>query len=158
DQLPRGRLYRAFGILLGLAFTLLIASRLGRPIPVVMAAPQLGGTELQQLSTAAAALDTALGKGGSGVTFEAVQRNTLHTKPGGPQIALSDPTDRTKIVAVVDDYYVNAVVTRGAITPNAFWMYMRRGPGEGQAADFDRSDPMYSVISVMASCGATTAM
>ena len=142
----RERMYQGFGLLLALTLAGVISTQLGPLIPIAVAAANLPGTALDQLNTAAAALDSAMAKDGSGLTFEAVQRNTLHTKPGGPQIPIVDETNRTKVVALVDDAYVNAVVTRGAVTSDAFWMYMRRGPAEGQAADFDRSDPMYSVI------------
>ena len=142
----RGYLYRGSGYVLAAVFIGILASHLGRPFPIALAAPQLPGTAIDQLQGAADTIDVALSKGGSGLTFEAVQRNTLHMKAGGPQIAVRTQDDPTKVVAMVDDFYVNAMVSRGAVTPDSFWMFMRRGPAEGQPADFDRSEPIFSVI------------
>lgn len=142
----RERLVSTLGFLGAMLLAGALANRLAPPLAAALAAPQLSGTVTQQLAAAADAVDAAIAKGGTGLTFEVVQRNTLHAKPGGPQIALRAEDDRTKVVALVDDFYVNAMVSRGIVTGDAFWMFMRRGPAEGQAADFERSEPVFSVI------------
>lgn len=142
----RVRLYRMAGIAVGILAIGLLANRMAPPLATAWAAPQLPGTVADQLGVAADALDAALRPGGSGLTFEVVQRNTLYAKPGGPRIELRSPDDPTQVVEVVESYYVNAIVTRGAVTPHAFWMDMRRGPAEGQTADFEHSLGLASVI------------
>lgn len=46
-------------------------------------------------------------------------------KAGGPPIELTDPSDQTKVIALVDQRYVNSIITHGGITGNAFWMELR---------------------------------
>lgn len=85
---------------------------------------------------AAESLEAALRPGGSGITFEVVQRNTLYAKSEGPRIAVTAPEDQTKVVSVVDELYVNSVFSRGGITADAFWMEMRGA--QDPAAEFDK--------------------
>jgi len=44
-----------------------------------------------RLAAAATAIQSALAKGGGGITFEVVQTQTLVAKPGGPRLEIHDP-------------------------------------------------------------------
>jgi hypothetical protein len=100
----------------------------------------------QLRSVAATTLDAAMAEGGTGLTFQVFQRNTLHQKPGGPPIELKAENDHSKVVETVDEAYVNAMVSTGAVTDSAFWMQMRRGPAKDEAPDFTGAELRYSVI------------
>lgn len=136
-------------VMLAGAIGLIVVMRAHSPAP----GPYLSGGVLvtslsadQLRSVAATTLDAALAKGGSGLTFEVVQRNTLHTKPGGPPIELKAEDDHSKVVATFDEVYANAMVSTGAVTDSAFWMQMRRGPAKDEAPDFSGAELRYSVI------------
>jgi hypothetical protein len=123
---------------LGLLVAAVLTLGIWRVIPsplTTYAAPQLSGSATDQLAVAADVLEAAMAKGGSGLTFEVVQRTTLHALPGGPLIGLRDPADPSRVTAEVDDYTVNAIVSRGAVTADAFWMEMRVSPDK-DAPDF----------------------
>lgn len=136
-------------VMLAAAIGLIVVIRTHNPTP----GPHLaGGVPVAFLSAdelrnvAASTLDAALAKGGSGLTFQVVQRNTLHTKPGGPPIELKAEDDHSKVVATMDEAYVNSIVSSGAVTDSAFWMQMRRGPAKDEAPDFSGAELRYSVI------------
>jgi hypothetical protein len=111
--------------------TAIVAARIG---PAV--AGGLGDVEALRVG-AAEDLEAALRQGGSGVTFEVTQRNTLYAKSDGPRIAVTAPDDQTKVVAFVDELYVNTIFSRGGITADVFWMEMRGV--QDQSADFDKA-------------------
>ena len=79
------------------------------------------------------------------MTFEVVQRETLHTKPGGPRIAIRSPEDRTQITEV-DELRVNAMVTEGAMTSDEFWMELRLAHPEDPAPAFEAAPYIVGVI------------
>ena len=135
----RERLLAGLGLLLTAVLAAGLSSRLAPPLPVAYAAIELPGTPTDQLAVAADALAAALASGGTGLTFEVVQRDSVHAKPGGPLIGVRDPADPTKVVAEVEQVAVNAVITRGAITAEAFWMEMRLSPGSEPDPRFDGS-------------------
>ena len=108
--------------------------------------PRASLTADQLREGAAVELDAALAKGGSGLTFQVVQRNTLRQKAGGPPIEVRSQLDPTKVLDTVSESYVNAMVSTGAVTDSAFWMEMRRGPEKDQAPDFIGGELRYSVI------------
>lgn len=134
----RGQLYDRLGFLAALILVTGLSSRLA-PAPPVALAVELPGSPTEQLSAAAAALEAAMAQGGSGLTFEVVQRTTLYAKDGGPQIGVRDPADPATVVAEVDEFYVGAIVSRGAVTADAFWMEMRVGPDKTETPDFASS-------------------
>jgi hypothetical protein len=136
---------RLLGVV-GLLCATVLVGAMGRfaagPSPAY-AAVTLPGTASDQLAVAADALEAAMAKGGPGLTFEVVQRNTLHAKTGGPLIGVRDPADPARVVAEVDTFTVSAIVSRGAITADAFWMEMRvaldkAAPDFGAAGFFAR--------------------
>jgi len=88
------------------------------------------------LATAADQLEAVTAKGGSGYTFESVQRSTMHAQAGGPQIEIPDPTDPHKSLGFADTYELGALIERGAVTPAGFSMEMRTGPAPGKPADW----------------------
>jgi len=100
-----------------------------------------------ELRTAAAdVVEAAMAEGGTGLTFQVIQRNTLRQKPGGPPIELKAENDHSKVVETLDEADVNAMVSTGAVTDTAFWMQMRRGPAKDEAPDFTGAELRYSVI------------
>ena len=128
---------RLLGVV-GLLCAAVLVGAMGRfaagPSPAY-AAVTLPGTATEQLAVAADALEAAMAKGGGGLTFDVVQRNTLHAKADGPLIGVRDPADPTRVIAEVDTYAVSAIVSRGAVTADAFWMEMRVALDK-EAADF----------------------
>lgn len=91
-------------------------------------------------NAAAGSLEQAIGPGGSGISFDVVQHQTLHAKPDGPRIELRDPADPETIVGVVDEYQVGSILSRGGLTAEAFWMELsvasKDQPTEFSAATF----------------------
>jgi hypothetical protein len=83
-------------------------------------------TSLDAQRTAAAdTLDAAMAAGGSGISFDVVQRNTLYAKADGPKIELRDPSDPKTVTGIVDESLVDTIFSQGGVTPDAFWMEMR---------------------------------
>lgn len=108
------------------------------PAGVVSAAPDA-------LRLAAAdSFEAAIGVGGSGISFEVVQVNTLRARPDGPRIEIREPADPQKVTAIVDEYQLGIVLSRGGVTADAFWMDMLIARGE--AADFAAADLFARVL------------
>lgn len=84
-----------------------------------------GQDTAQTLHGAADSFEAALSPGGSGISFDVIQTNTLYAKPDGPQIELRDPADPKTVTAVVDQSQISTIFSRGGITADAFWMEMR---------------------------------
>lgn len=99
-------------------------------------APAGARTATELKGDAATVLEEALAKGGAGVTFEIVQRSTMHAKDGGPQIEVPDPNDRYKSLGLADEYPLGSLIERGAVTPDGFWMEMRTGPAPDAEPDW----------------------
>lgn len=135
----RERLLSGVGLLVAASLAFGLSSRFSPPVPIALAAFTLPGTPVEQLAKAAREVEAAMAQGGAGLTFEVVQRNTVRAKPGGPLVGVRDPADPSKVTAEVDEFYVNAVVSRGAITADAFWMEMRLSPGSEATPDFAKS-------------------
>jgi hypothetical protein len=96
---------------------------------------------VEALRTAAAeSLEHAISVGGSGLSFEVIQRSTLYAKPGGPRIELRDPADPKTIIGVADQYEVGSILSRGGVTADAFWMELsvatKDQPANFSAAEF----------------------
>jgi len=106
----------------------------GQSVPLGVGAGARTATELK--GDAATVLEAALAKGGTGVTFEIVQRSTMHAKQDGPKIEVPDPSDRHKSLGFADEYPLGSLIERGAITPDGFWMEMRTGPAPGAEPDW----------------------
>jgi hypothetical protein len=97
-----------------------------------------GGPNLSTLKeNAADRVAAALAKGGGGITFEIVQWSTMVAKPGGPKIAVPDPADRTKTIAMADEYLLTSLAERGIATADGFWAEIREGPAPGEKPDWN---------------------
>jgi len=112
------------------------------PRPVVDHRPALTvGAAPGALSTLkAAAADqvaAALAKGGSGISFEIVQRSTIKARPGGPGIPVPDSVDPQKTLGLADEYFLNAIIERGFATPGGFYSEMLAGPAPGSEPDWN---------------------
>ncbi len=94
-----------------------------------------GQNTTEALHTAADSFEAALGSGGSGISFDVVQRNTLYAKPDGPKIELRDPADPKTVTGTVDQSQISTIFSRGGVTADAFWMEMRGT--QDVNADFD---------------------
>ena len=124
-----------------------IRSHSPTPAPYLAGGVPVSSVSADQLrSLAATTLDAALAEGGTGLTFQVVQRNTLRQKPGGPPIELKAEDDHSKVVETLDEVDVNSMISSGAVTDTAFWMQMRRGPAKDEAPDFTGAELRYSVI------------
>jgi hypothetical protein len=113
---------RLLGVV-GLLCATVLAGSMGRfaagPTPAY-AAFTLPGTATDQLAVAADALEAAMAKGGSGLTFEVVQRNTLHAKAGGPLIgSAKSQTDGHRITGgAISRDRIKSSVTSSSATRN----------------------------------------
>lgn len=109
--------------------------------------PAEAGAASAKLSSASTLLAKAIGAGGTGVSFFAVQRTTEYQRPGGAPIAVVDPADDRKVVGQTDHLFVNAMMSRGVIRPDGFFMEMRLGSeSSASPADFDAAPPVFSVL------------
>jgi hypothetical protein len=97
------------------------------------------------LDLAAAKLEASLGSGGTGISFRVVQRNTVFARPDGPKISVVEDADPHKVVATVDEYAVNSMVSVGGVSPAGFWMEIRQGPEPGATPDFEKSPLFWRV-------------
>jgi hypothetical protein len=136
------------GALVALAIGFIVLVRTQTPVASLLHAGAPPDTQsADELRTSAASkLEAAITAGGTGLTFEVVQRNTLFAKPDGPRIEIRSDADPETVTSVVDEYYVNAMASRGAVTDRAFWMEMRRGPAKDQVADFRGAELIFSVL------------
>jgi len=103
--------------------------------PRVQVAPDASART--RLSAAATAMQTALAKGGGGITFEVVQTQTLVARSGGPKLEIHDPADRSKVLGLTDTLPVGTLVERGIATSAGFWSELIHGPLPGAEAAFD---------------------
>lgn len=130
-------------LVIGLAFVVVMR----RGIAAVTDPANVGASGAATLLAAAAQdIEAATAVGGTGITFDAIQRTTEYTKAGGSPIPVIDPTDQTKVVATTDQLYINGMMTRGAWTTDGFWMEMRLAPPPSQTADFATAPRMFGVI------------
>jgi hypothetical protein len=105
-------------------------------------------TPAARLGSASTVLGTALAKGGAGVSFFALQRTVEYARTGGPLIPVVDPVDPRKIIGQTDHLFINAMMSKGEVTPDGFFMAMRLGSETtSSAADFDAAQPIFSVLS-----------
>lgn len=102
--------------------------------PVVEVASD--ATAPERLAAAATALESALAKGGGGITFEVVQTQVSHARPDGPKLEVHDPADRTRVLGYTDTLPVGTLIARGVATPAGFWSELLHGPEPGAEAAF----------------------
>jgi hypothetical protein len=98
------------------------------------------------LVAAAKVFEAATASGGTGYRFDVVQRQVEYPRPSGPLPAVVDPSSPTTILRRADHLFVNSIVSRGRVSPSAFWMEMRFGPDEDQVGTFDLAPSMFGVI------------
>ncbi len=121
---------------------LAVASGFLRAGPMAAAA---GSSADVQLDTAATQMEASLR--GTGFTFTVVSRSTLHARPGGPKIEVPHPTDRFKTIGLADEYYVGASVATGIVTPDGYFLLMRRGPAApDEPPDFEKAEPTLAAL------------
>lgn len=98
-----------------------------------------------QLDNAATQMEASLA--GGGFTFTVVSRSTLQARPGGPKIEVPHPTDRFKTLGLADEYYVGASIATGIVTPDGYFLQMRRGPATKEAAaDFEKAETTLAAL------------
>lgn len=124
----------------GVVGVILFRSSLGA-VPAGATKP---ATAEQLMLAGADALEVALRPGGMGIAFDVVQVGTLHAKPDGPQIVLYAPDDSTKIIGKTDKYQVGTVLSRGGVSPDAFWMDISISPTN--TPDFETADLFARVL------------
>lgn len=133
----RGQAWFAVAIPMVLIGGVMLARASGLIAPDhALAAAAQSAEPAAMLATAADQLEAVTAKGGSGYTFEIVQRSTMHAQAGGPQIEIPDPADPHKSLGFADTYELGALIERGAVTPAGFSMEMRTGPAPGKPADW----------------------
>lgn len=117
----------------------LTAVRVG-PLQVLAAAPPD-----QQLETAATKVEAALRD--RGFSFTVVSRSTLVARPGGPKIEVPDPANRFRTLGLADQYYVGGSIAEGFVTPDGYFLQMRRGPATADAApDFGKAEATLAAL------------
>ena len=139
-------------VVVALAAAAMVVARSAPPATVTVpvsavtgGAPNAAPDELK--AAAADLLEAATAKGGAGYRFEIVQRSTLTAKPGGPQIEVPDPIDRTKSLGLADTYYLIGLVETGYVTPAGFAMEMRAGPtSPDAAADLAKGELLFRAL------------
>ncbi len=94
------------------------------------AAANLTPDELK--GAAADILERATREGGSGYTFEIVQRSTINARPGGPPLAI-DPGETRKDPGLAETYPLATYLESGMVTPDGYWAEIRRGPDDPTA-------------------------
>ena len=131
--------------LLGSAFVslvvlgVLVSVRVG-PLQVLAAAPPD-----QQLDIAAAKIEAALRD--IGFSFTVVSRSTLAARPGGPKIEVPDPANRFRTLGLADQYYVGGSIAEGFVTPDGYFLQMRRGPATAEAApEFGKAEETLAAL------------
>lgn len=132
---------RAFASALGSTLALVVVLAIAAAIVVVRTESRAVGAPPDvnaMRAVAAEGLEAAIGKGGSGVTFDVTQVTTLYAKDGGPRIEVTAPEDQTKVVAIVDSRYIGSVFSAGAWNADAFWMEMRAS--QDAQADYATAD------------------
>jgi hypothetical protein len=98
------------------------------------------------LLSAADTLAASTAVGGQGYRFDVLQRQVEYARPGGSLIPMPDPASPNGVARGVDHVYVNSVLARGNVAPNAFWMEMRFGPDETTEANYELAPTMFQVI------------
>lgn len=122
-------------VLVGIVTIARLAMPLAGPASQLTAGAEVATPD--ELKTAAAdILARALAPGGGGIEFEIVQSSTIAARPGGPLVAVPDPTDPAKSLGQAERYALGTLVQRGVATPDGFWMEMIRGPEVGAEADY----------------------
>lgn len=112
-------------------------ARAGLPTPRPAITVGAGAASLASLQAAAAdQLAAALAKGGSGISFEIVQRSTIKARPDGAKIPVPDPVDPHRTLGLADEYSLNALLERGFATADGFYSEMLAGPAPGKAPDW----------------------
>jgi hypothetical protein len=91
----------------------------------------------QLVESAAAALEAAMRAGASGISFEIVQRQTIHARAEGPLIDIPDPSDPGKSLGTTDHYEIGTLLERGSATADGFSMEILAGPLPGRLFDYD---------------------
>ena len=99
------------------------------------AAANLTPDELK--GAAADILERTTRNGGSGYTFEIVQRSSINARPGGPLVDIPDPNDRHKSLGKTASYDLATYIERGSAAPTGFWLEVRDGPTKDGAPDFE---------------------
>jgi hypothetical protein len=140
----RSRVASYLGLVVPVVVTLVVTTALG----VVRAGPgfvSAASSADVQLDTAADQMESTLR--GTGFTFTVVSRSTLHARPDGPKIEVPHPTDRFVTIGLADEYYVGASIATGIVTPDGYFLQMRRGPATPDAApDFEKAEPTLAAL------------
>ena len=106
-----------------------------------------GPTGTARLGTASSALAAAIAPGGMGFGFFAVQRTTEYARKGGPSIPLVDPADGRTVTGQTDHLFINAMMSKGVVSPDGFFMEMHLGSDKALAsADFATAPAIFSVL------------
>jgi hypothetical protein len=103
-------------------------------------------TPAKSLATAGSQLAAAIGPGGQGFNFFATQRTTEYQRAGGTAIAVVDPSDDRKVIGQTDHLFINAMMSKGFVRPDGFFMDMRLGSSTSGAADFASAPTTFSVL------------
>jgi len=96
--------------------------------------------------TAGTAFSNALKPGAGGVSFTVVQRSSVNARPGGPLVAVPDPSSPTVVIGQTDHYDLGSMIERGGVSSNGFWMEMRDGPSAGASPDFANAKYEFGTI------------
>ncbi len=142
-----GRSWLALFVPLFLIAGLLLArsSAVGPPLTLAALTGAVDDASPAELTSAAATeLETALSAGGAGISFEIVQRQTIVTRPGGPQVDVPDPVDPTRSLGLADSYEIGVLVSRGIATSAGFWSELRHGPRPDDPEPYDYDQALIS--------------
>lgn len=126
-------------VALVVGFTTLLQAVPARPLEPLLATGvgAQDASPAQLIDAAAAALESATGPGGAGLTFEVVQRQIIHARVDGPLIEIPDPADPGKSLGTTDHYEIGTLVERGSANADGFSMEILAGPLPGRVVDYD---------------------
>jgi hypothetical protein len=117
------------------------SGQVSRPTSLLTPGAALAMTPAELQTTAAEAIERAVATGGTGITFDIVQRSTLHARPDGEPLEIPDPSDPQRTVTV-EQVPAGTYLERGALTHEGFHSEIRRGPDDPAAAPDWDAGPM----------------
>ncbi len=134
----------------GVAVAVLLAGAVLAARPAIAPAAALASPPMAPaaaLNASSSLLAGAVSPGGAGFGFFAVQRTTEYQRPGGPAIPVTDPATGRTAIGQTDRLFINAMMSRGFVTPDGFTMEMRAGTeAAASAADFAKAPAVFAVL------------
>ena len=134
-RLPRIRSGIAISVPLILLASVVLVRGNGLPTgaPSAATAGAVKTASPAELKAAAAdVIERVTAPGGTGLSFEIVQRSTIKSRVDGPKVELPDPSDPKRTV-LTNEVAAGTYLQHGSVTPAGFYSEIRRGPDDPTA-------------------------